>query len=114
MVVSPKTPSENENSTAIADYRTTVNHFDHGTSNARLCSLILDETCKQGKSLSFRFKVVGKPINLIIEDLLYLSQIVKEGLNHGMENLGNLVWTQTLLQTQLLGSKTSCHSRPST
>lgn len=42
-------------------------------------------------------------MTLTIQNPAFLAQMVKEGFAHGVDNLGHLVWTQALLQCQLMG-----------
>lgn len=61
------------------------------------------ELALQGKSLTLQANIKGQPVTLIIQKSAYLADVVKEGLNNAIDGLGHLIWTQTLLQIQLMG-----------
>lgn len=60
------------------------------------------EVSLRDRQLSLQAIVDNKPIALLIQNPAYLAQVVKEGLDYAIEELGNQLWTETLRRNQLL------------
>ncbi|KAH0778499.1 hypothetical protein KY290_004926 [Solanum tuberosum] len=65
------------------------------------------ELALQEEQLSFQVVIAVQLMTLILQDPAYLAQIIKEGVDQGIAELGHQIWMQMLRQTQMWGSMNS-------
>ncbi|MCE0481110.1 hypothetical protein HAX54_038524 [Datura stramonium] len=62
------------------------------------------ELALQMLTLILNLLVKTRPVTVLIQNLLYLAQIIKEKLNQGLANFGRQLWLATLMQAQAMSN----------